>query len=127
MGALTLSLYHYYIYDRHVTVYRDHKPLERLVTTSPTPPPRIQRWLMRLQAYKYTIRYRPGIEQQVPKENSGEQHIHHIINEAVPVSIKLSDIITESAKDETIKEAIKSLETNRWKLEMNLQRPKISY
>ena len=35
--------YHYYIYDRHVTVYRDHKPLERLVTTSPTPPPRIQR------------------------------------------------------------------------------------
>ena len=44
--------YHYYVYDRHVTVYTDHKPLERLLTTSPTPPPRIQRWLMRLQAYK---------------------------------------------------------------------------
>ena len=84
---------------------------------------KIQRWLMRLQAYKYTIRYRPGIEnaadilsrspaQQAPKENPGEQHIHHIINEAVPVSIKLSDIITDSAKDEKRKEAIKSLETN---------------
>ena len=42
----------------------------------------------------------------MPKENPGEQHIHHIINEAVPVSMKLSD--------ETTKEAIKSLETNRW-------------
>ena len=71
---------------------------------------------MHLQAYKYTIRYWPGIEnttdiswspaKQVPKENPGEQHIHHIINEAVPVSMKLSD--------ETTKEAIKSLETNRW-------------
>ena len=41
---------------RHATVYTDHKPLERLLATSPTPP-RIQRWLMCLQAYKYTIRY----------------------------------------------------------------------
>ena len=29
--------YHYYIYDRHVTVYTDQKPLEQLLTTSPTP------------------------------------------------------------------------------------------
>ena len=74
--------YHYYIYDRHVTVTY-HKLLERLLTTSPTPPPRIQRWLMCLQAYKYTIRYRPGIENaadilsqsavlQAPTENPGE-------------------------------------------------------
>ena len=79
---------------------------------------------MCLQAYKYTIRYRPGTEnaadisrspaRQAPKENPGEQHIHHIINEAVPVSIKLSDIITGSAKNEKKKEAIKSLEKNRW-------------
>ena len=41
--------YHYYIYDRHVTVYTDHKPLERLLKTSPTPLPRIQRCLMALQ------------------------------------------------------------------------------
>ena len=79
---------------------------------------------MFLQAYKCTIRYPPGTEnaadisrspaRQAPKENPGEQHTHHIINEAVPVSNKLSDIITESAKNEKIKEAIKSLEKNRW-------------
>ena len=86
---------------------------------------KIQRWFIRLQAYKYTIRYRPGIEnaadilsrspaQQAPKENPGQQNIHHVINEAAPVSITLSDIITDSAKDEKRKEAIKSLETNWW-------------
>ena len=122
--AWAFQHYHYYIYDKHVTVYTDHKPLERLLTTSPTTP-RIQRWLIRLQAYKYTIRYRPRIANapdilsrsralQASTEYPGEQHIHHIINEAVPVSMKLSDIITESTKDEMIKEAIKSLETNRW-------------
>ena len=56
---------------------------------------------MRLQAYKYTIRYQPGIENaadilsrspalQAPTENPGEQYIYHTINEAVPVSMKLS-------------------------------------
>ena len=40
--AWAFQHYHYYIYDKHVTVYTDHKPLERLLTTSPTTP-RIQR------------------------------------------------------------------------------------
>ena len=73
----------------------------------------------------YTIRYRLGNEnaagisslwssQRTPQENPGEQHIHYITNEAVPVSIKLLEIITESTKDEKINEAIKSLETNQW-------------
>ena len=73
----------------------------------------------------YTIRYRPGNEnaagisslwssQRTPQENPGEQHIHYITNEAVPVSIKLLEIITESTKDKKINEAIKSLETNQW-------------
>ena len=69
---------------------------------------------MYLQAYKYTIRYQPRIKnaadllsqsssQQAPKENPGEQHVHHIINQDVPGSIKLSDIITESTNDEPMK------------------------
>ena len=48
--------YHYYIYNRHVTFYIDHKLLKWLLTTTPTPPQRIQRWLMCLQAYKFTIK-----------------------------------------------------------------------
>ena len=34
--------YHYCIYDRHVIVCTYHEPLERLLTTCPTPPPRFK-------------------------------------------------------------------------------------
>ena len=115
--------YHYYIYDRYVTVCTYHEPLERLLRTSPTPPPRfkdgscvskltnIQSDIDQESKMRQTYYHDPPA-QQAPKENPGEQHIHHVINEVVPVSIKLSDIITDSAKDEKRKEAIKSLETN---------------
>ena len=116
----------YFVHDiiiekKHVTVYINHKPLEQLLATNPVPPPRIQRWFMRLQAYKYTV----GIEnaagilsqspsQQTLQENPGEQYIHHIISQVILVSINLSNIITELTKDEEMNETIKSLEINQW-------------
>ena len=31
--------FHYYIYDRHVTIITDHKPLEKLLSAQSNPPP----------------------------------------------------------------------------------------
>ena len=58
-----LEKFHTYIYGRHITVFNDHKPLE-MITKKPihAAPPRLQRMLLRLQKYDYTLIYKPGKE-----------------------------------------------------------------
>ena len=48
---------------RHITVFNDHKPLE-MITKKPihAAPPRLQRVLLQLQKYDYTLIYKPGKE-----------------------------------------------------------------
>ena len=55
-----LEKFHTYIYGRHITVYNDHKPLE--ITKKPihAGPPRLQRMLLWLLRYDYTLLYKAG-------------------------------------------------------------------
>ena len=52
-----------YIYGRQITMYNNHKPLE-MITRKPiqAAPPRLQRMLLRLQRYDFTLLYKPGKE-----------------------------------------------------------------
>ena len=58
-----LESFHTYIYGRHITVHNDHKPL-KMIQKKPihTAPPQLQRMLLCLQKYDYTIQYKPGKE-----------------------------------------------------------------
>ena len=58
-----LEKFHIYIYGRHIKVYKDHKPLE-MITKKPihAAPSRLQRILLQLQKYDYTLIYKPGKE-----------------------------------------------------------------
>ena len=58
-----LGKFHIYIYGRHITVFNDHKPLE-MITKKPirAAPPRLQRMLLQLQKYDYTLIDKPGEE-----------------------------------------------------------------
>ena len=53
--------FHLYLYGTTFDIYTDYKPLE--ITYSPTskPPARIERWGLRLQPYKFGVKYSPGI------------------------------------------------------------------
>ena len=50
-----------YLYGANFEIVTDHKPLE-LIFNNPNskPPARIQRWALRLQAYTFTVKYKPG-------------------------------------------------------------------
>ena len=48
------------MFDRHIIINTDHKPLERLLSHKSNFPLRIERWILHLRAYNYTIRYIPG-------------------------------------------------------------------
>ena len=43
--------FHYYVYDNKATILTDHKALEKLLSSTSNPTPRIQKWVLRLQAY----------------------------------------------------------------------------
>jgi RNase H-like domain found in reverse transcriptase/Reverse transcriptase (RNA-dependent DNA polymerase)/Integrase zinc binding domain len=62
-GAILFALerFHTYVYARHITIETDHKPLiaiaKKPLASAPT---RLQRMLLRLQRYTYTLVYTPG-------------------------------------------------------------------
>ena len=56
-----IKQYHQYLFGRSFKVITDHKPLEAICKKPLwSTPPRLQRMLMRIQDYDYTLTYRPG-------------------------------------------------------------------
>ena len=59
--------FHTYIYGRSFTIESDHKPLESISRKNlADTPARLQRMMLRLQGYDFTICYRPGKEMVIP-------------------------------------------------------------
>jgi hypothetical protein len=52
--------FHLCLYGINFELVTDHKPLEGLYNAKSKPNARIQRWVLRLMPYNYTIRYMPG-------------------------------------------------------------------
>ena len=51
-----------YLYGIKFHLVTDHKPLECLYSKKSRPPARIERWVLRMQGFDYTIGYKPGGE-----------------------------------------------------------------
>lgn len=49
-----------YLIGRVFELETDHKPLESLFKSSSRPCPRIERWVLRLQCFTFTVKYRKG-------------------------------------------------------------------
>lgn len=55
--------FHNYVYGRHFTIESDHKPLEAITKKALADTPvRLQRMLLRMQGYDYTLNYKQGKE-----------------------------------------------------------------
>lgn len=49
-----------YLIGRKFELETDHKPLEAIFAPSSTPCARVERWVLRLQSFKFTVKYRKG-------------------------------------------------------------------
>ena len=89
------------------------------------PPPRIQRWLLRLQAYKYTIKYHPGNQSAagvlsrnpvsaMNYDDSAHQHIHFVSTHAMPKTVNMDEIRVETAKDQILTTVLQTVTANDW-------------
>jgi len=54
-----VSKFHRFLYGQHFTLESDHRPLEYLQSSHPENP-RLMRWSLALQPYRYTVRYIRG-------------------------------------------------------------------
>ena len=49
-----------YLYGIEFELYTDHKALETIYSSRSKPCARIERWILRLQPYKFKVKYLPG-------------------------------------------------------------------
>ncbi|XP_055590161.1 uncharacterized protein LOC129742304 [Uranotaenia lowii] len=119
--------FHFYLYGRSFDLITDHKPLEAIFSPKSKPCARIERWVVRLQAYK--VIYRPGktnvvdpLSRLAIKDNycgktfdeCVESYVNWVASNATPVALKITEIEEASKLDTSIQSVRGGLERNEW-------------
>lgn len=115
--------FHVYLYGIHFKVLTDHKPLEVIYSKTHKPSARIERWVLRLQNYDFTVQYLPGPEniadtlsRLIPVKpeltvNVADEYVRFVAENAAPNAISIQEIEEKSAEDDVlsvVREAIQS-------------------
>ncbi|CAB4027350.1 Transposon Tf2-6 poly, partial [Paramuricea clavata] len=69
--------FHVYLYGSKFELVTDHKPLEVIYSKNSTPPARVQRWVLRLQSYDFTVTKECTI-QEVEKESDKDPELSKV-------------------------------------------------
>ncbi|CAB3981992.1 retrotransposon-like family member retr-1 [Paramuricea clavata] len=124
----SLDRFHQYVYGKEVIVESDHKPLEMIAKKSlALAPPRLQRLLLRIQKYNYTIVYKSAKEMALPdmlsraplpetdEEVEKEINLHvHLVSSTLPASeFKLQEIREATKSDEKLRTLLNIIQ-NGW-------------
>ena len=121
--------FHLFIYGGEFKVITDHQPLVSLFN-NPTSKPsaRIERWLMELQQYRFTVEYRPGASNPADYasrhpvgdleshnyEIESEDHISFITRNAVPKAVTLSEVESATATDPVLQAVMSAMKSGCW-------------
>ncbi|XP_044753909.1 uncharacterized protein K02A2.6-like [Coccinella septempunctata] len=100
--------FHYYLAGLEFELVTDHKPLEAIFKPSSKPPARIERWVLRLQAYKFRVIYQSGklniadslsrlcqLDEEPSFDKENEYHVRALLEIDSPAAMNISKIITE--------------------------------
>uniref|UniRef100_A0A1A7YSF0 Gypsy retrotransposon integrase-like protein 1 n=2 Tax=Iconisemion striatum TaxID=60296 RepID=A0A1A7YSF0_9TELE len=105
-----IEKFHKYLYGRSFTVFTDHKPLIYLFNEKKSIPqmgsPRVQRWAVKLSAYKYNIVYKPG------KHHANADALSRL---PVPVTLKKEERLEQVLMMDVLEESlINADQIKRW-------------
>lgn len=120
--------FHYYLFGREFELITDHKPLEVIFGPKSKPCARIERWVLRLQSYKYKVIYKPGktniadplsrlLQETTSKpgfNTKANEYVAWLLSYAVPKAIDLQEISAESVKDDVIQTVKMAIYGNVW-------------
>ncbi|XP_044170588.1 uncharacterized protein K02A2.6-like [Acropora millepora] len=121
--------FHLFVYGKEFKVITDHKPLVSLFNNpSSKPSARIERWLLELQQYCFTVEYRPGASNPAdyasrhpvgdPESHSydveSEGHISFVARNATPKAVTLSEIESATAEDSMLQAVMSAVKSGCW-------------
>ena len=115
-----------HIFGRKFELETDHKPLEYIYAVRSKPSARIERWILsyRLQAYDYTVVYRPGktnIADALSRLNGAKKDgstdydfIRSVIEYTVPLALTLHEVEEASMDDPKLREIRDCVRNQTW-------------
>ena len=120
--------FHVYVYGMKFVVETNHKPLKVIYGPQSRPCARIERWVLRLQPYDFSVIHRPGREniadplsrllhRRVEPDNHQrctEEYVRFVAVSATPTTLTTHEIEEASADDEELKEVRKAIATGRF-------------
>ena len=119
--------FHIYLYGKPFTLYTDHKPLEIIYSPKSKPPPRIERWALRLQPYTFNVVHMPGKtnpadvlsrlplnDQPFRERNIAEEYINYVTLNAMPKALTLEQIAKATAEDPVLQQVQSCLHGSEW-------------
>ena len=120
-----MEKFHPYLYGKDFEFLTDHKPLEVIYGPRSKPSARIERWVLRLQPYRYRVKYVPGktniadslsrlvnaedVKQTKSSEVTDDDYIRFVALSAVPKSMTVQEIERASDEDSELSEVRRSL------------------
>ena len=119
--------FHMYLFGQEFELLTDHKPLEFIFSKKSKPCARVERWVLRLQPYNYTVRHIPGSSnigdslsrllsgsKESNEINETEDYLMTIVESATPTAMNLKDIEQASRDDEVFKEIKTCIMSGNW-------------
>ena len=119
--------FHMYLYGSDFELCTDHKPLECIYAPKSKPCARIERWVLRMQPYNYTVRYIPGRQNiadalsrltvepsACTSSETSEAYVRFVAEEATPVAMTTREIERASEHDPELIAVRECLLTGKW-------------
>ena len=120
--------FHPYIYGIPFELVTDHKPLEVIYSPRPKPCARIERWVLRMQPYKFKVKYPPGpkniadslsrlvsgMESGGKRSSQAEEYVRFVAVSAIPSALTTREVEEASADDEELSAVRQCINGKPW-------------
>ncbi|XP_069782085.1 UPF0462 protein C4orf33 homolog isoform X1 [Narcine bancroftii] len=122
--------FHAYLYGIEFELITDHKPLEVIYAPRFKPCARIERWVLRLQPYKYKVIYIAGkaniadplsrlVKDGGPQSKSElgtetESFVRFVAIQATPKAVTTKEVERESKRDPELMEVRECIQSGQW-------------
>ena len=120
--------FHAYLYGAEFELMTDHRPLECIFSPKSKTCARIERWLLRMQRYKFSVKYISGPKNiadslsrllQPPsnskEKNQTDEYVKWVAQESTPVALTTREIESASEKDPELQSVRECLLSGRWR------------